>query len=135
MKKNRNTRQRGVILEILQETLAHPTAEMIYRDARRVIPNISLGTVYRNLNFLRDQGLVREIRPSDGGSSRFEGVHTPHAHFHCRLCNSLLDIPLPEGLETLQFPAADRISRISAVDLHVIGSCTECAGQEQATTH
>ena len=135
MKKNRNTRQRGVILEILQETEAHPTAEMIYRDARKVIPNISLGTVYRNLNFLRDQGLVREIRPSDGGSSRFEGVHTPHAHFHCKECNGLLDIPLPAGLEQLEIPAGERISKVLAVDLHVIGSCAECATQQQATTH
>jgi Fe2+ or Zn2+ uptake regulation protein len=135
MKKSRNTRQRGIILDILRETEAHPTAEMIYRDARRVIPNISLGTVYRNLNFLRDQGLVREIRPSDGGSSRFEGVQTPHAHFHCNQCNGLLDIPLPAALERLELPAVERISRISAVDLHVIGSCAECADQEKAMTH
>jgi len=135
MKKTRNTRQRGIILNILHETKAHPTAEMIYKDARRVIPNISLGTVYRNLNFLRDQGLVREIRPSDGGSSRFEGVHSPHAHFHCNVCNGLLDIPLPPGLENLDLPAGERISRISAVELHVIGSCAECADQEMTTTH
>jgi Fur family peroxide stress response transcriptional regulator len=135
MKKNRNTRQRGVILDILQETEAHPTAEMIYHDARRVIPNISLGTVYRNLNFLRDQGLVREIRPSDGGSSRFEGAHTPHAHFHCKECNGLLDIPLPAGLENLEIPTGDKISKVFAVDLHVIGSCAECAGPETSTTH
>ena len=59
MKKTRNTRQRGIILEILRRTHEHPTAEMIYRDARRALPNISLGTVYRNLNFLRDHGAVR----------------------------------------------------------------------------
>ncbi|MHB9060549.1 MAG: transcriptional repressor, partial [Desulfobacteria bacterium] len=47
MKKTRNTRQRGVILGILRESHEHPTAEMIYREARRALPNISLGTVYR----------------------------------------------------------------------------------------
>ena len=135
MTKSRNTRQRGVILEILRDTEAHPTAEMIYRDARRVIPNISLGTVYRNLNFLRDKGLVREIRSGEGGSSRFEGVHAPHAHFHCRECNRLLDVPLPEGLEQLEIPAGEKISRVFAVDLHIIGACAECAGQESTTTH
>ncbi|MBI5904318.1 MAG: transcriptional repressor [Deltaproteobacteria bacterium] len=127
MKKSRNTRQRGVILDILRRTGAHPTAEMIYRDARKAIPNISLGTVYRNLGFLRDQGVVREIRPNDGGSSRFEGMDTPHAHFHCVGCSGLLDIPLPAALEKLEFPGTERISVISAVDLHVIGSCRECA--------
>jgi Fe2+ or Zn2+ uptake regulation protein len=127
MKKSRNTRQRAVILGILQENFTHPTAEAIYKEARRVIPNISLGTVYRNLNFLRDQGLVREIRTSDGGSSRFEGVLTPHAHFHCVSCHGLVDIPLPEGLENARWPEEEKISAVSAIDLHVIGSCAECA--------
>ena len=126
MKKTRNTRQRGVILDILQESCSHPTAETIYREARRVLPNISLGTVYRNLNFLRDQGAVREIRPSEGGSSRFDGPHTPHAHFHCVHCSTLLDIPLPPALESLRFEEK-RIAAVSLVDLHVIGSCAGCA--------
>ena len=128
MKKTRNTRQRGVILDILQESCSHPTAETVYREARRVLPNISLGTVYRNLNFLRDQGAVREIRPSDGGSSRFEGAHTPHAHFHCVHCSALLDIPLPAALENLRLEDEERISAVSLIDLHVIGSCSGCEG-------
>lgn len=126
MKKTRNTRQRGVILEILRESREHPTAEAIYREARRVLPNISLGTVYRNLNFLRIQGAVREIRPSEGGSSRFDGADTPHAHFHCVHCNALLDISLPVDFESLRFEEEERISAVSAVDLHIIGSCSEC---------
>ena len=126
MKKTRNTRQRNVILDILKQSCAHPTAETIYREARQVLPNISLGTVYRNLNFLRDQGTVREIRPSEGGSSRFDGEDTPHAHFHCVHCNALLDIRLPPTLESLRFDKEERISAVSLVDLHVIGSCTGC---------
>ena len=128
MKKTRNTRQRGVILDILRESTAHPTAETIYREARRVLPNISLGTVYRNLNFLRDQRTMREIRPSEGGSSRFDGIDTPHAHFHCVCCSALLDIPLPTTLENIRFEEEKRISAVSLVDLHVIGSCSGCEG-------
>lgn len=127
MKRSRNTRQRAVILDILRESCAHPTAETIYKDARRVIPNISLGTVYRNLNFLRDQGLVREVHPSDGGSSRFEGILVPHGHFHCIRCHGLMDIPLPEGLENARWTGEGKISAVAAIDLHVIGSCAECA--------
>jgi Fe2+ or Zn2+ uptake regulation protein len=132
MKKTRNTRQRGVILDILQGSRSHPTAEAIYREARRVLPNISLGTVYRNLNFLRDQGAVREIRPAEGGSSRFDGGQAPHAHFHCVRCSALLDIPLPGPLESFRFEDEEGISAVSLVDLHVIGSCSGCA--ESATT-
>ena len=128
MKKTRNTRQRGVILDILRESREHPTAETIYREARRALPNISLGTVYRNLNFLRDQGALREIRPSEGGSSRFDGTDVPHAHFHCVHCNALLDIPLPAAFEDLGFDD-ERISSVSLVDLHVVGSCSGCAGE------
>jgi len=127
MKKTRNTRQRGVILDILRGTHDHPTAETIYREARRVLPNISLGTVYRNLNFLRDQRAVREIRPSEGGSSRFDAADTPHAHFHCVHCSALLDIPLPPALESFRFEEEEPISDVSLVDLHVIGSCSGCA--------
>ena len=128
MKKTRNTRQRGVILDILKASCEHPTAETIYREARRVLPNISLGTVYRNLNFLRDQRAVREIRPSDGGSARFEGMDTPHAHFHCVHCSALLDIPLPPALESVRFEEEEKISAVSLFDLHVIGSCSGCEG-------
>jgi len=135
MKKTRNTRQRGVILDILQETREHPTAEKIYQDARRVIPNISLGTVYRNLNFLQDQGLVREIRPCDGGSTRFDGVLDSHAHFHCTRCGALLDISLPQGFEQLQLSKMDGISMISSIDLHIIGECSNCSEEESGSTH
>jgi Fur family transcriptional regulator, peroxide stress response regulator len=130
MKRSRNTRQRGVILDILKESGLHPTAEMIYREARRTIPNISLGTVYRNLNCLRDQGLAREIRPSDGGSSRFEALLMPHAHFHCTRCNGLVDIPLPAIFETARFEDVAQIAAVSSIDLHVIGSCAQCASEE-----
>jgi len=132
MKKTRNTRQRAVILDILKESHAHPTAETIYREARRVLPNISLGTVYRNLNFLRDQRAVLEIRPSEGGSSRFDAADTPHAHFHCIHCSALLDIPLPPALESFRFEEENTISAVSLVDLHVIGSCSGC---EADTAH
>lgn len=125
-KKSRNTRQRAVILDILHGTRSHPTAEAIYREARRVIPNISLGTVYRNLHFLRSQGLVREIRSNDGLCSRFEGACEPHAHFHCRRCQAVHDIPLPEAVTNHAWEGIEAISRVQALELHVIGACRDC---------
>jgi Fe2+ or Zn2+ uptake regulation protein len=71
---------------------------------------------------------VREIQPSEGGSSRFDGADAPHAHFHCVHCSALLDIPLPPGLDGLRFDGEEKISAVSLVDLHVIGSCSGCAG-------
>lgn len=128
LKKSRNTRQRALILDILRGTQAHPTAEAIYKEARRTMPNISLGTVYRNLNFLRAQGLVREVRSNDDASSRFEGACEPHAHFHCQVCLTVHDIPLPEAVASLSWDGVEKISRVRALELHVIGACRQCEG-------
>ena len=127
MKKTRNTRQRAVILTILNKgNHCHPTAEAIYREAQKIMPNISLGTVYRNLNFLREQGLVREIRSNSASSSRFEGEQPPHAHFHCTRCNSVHDVPLPENFLSFRWEEQAPISSISCLDLHIVGACVEC---------
>lgn len=125
-KKSRNTRQRAVILDILQKSGSHPTAEAIYQEARKILPNISLGTVYRNLNFLREQGLAREIRTNSESSSRFEGKCHPHAHFHCTECQAVLDLPLPPCLDDLQWKEETDICSVNSLDLHVTGACRQC---------
>ena len=141
MKKTRNTRQRGVILEILQETREHPTAEKIYQNARQIIPNISLGTVYRNLNFLQNQGLVREIRSCCGSSTRFDGILDSHAHFHCTRCGILLDIALPQGFDQLQHNQMEGALTVTSVDLNITGECAKCVScstcppEDQSLTH
>ncbi len=127
MKKSRNTRQRAVILDILKKNPVHPTAEDIYREARRAVPNISLGTVYRNLNFLREQGLVREVRSHGDTSSRFEAEIPPHAHFHCVECQTVVDLPLPDCLQTVSWEGDSTVGTVKFIDLHVIGACTHCA--------
>ena len=127
MKKSRNTRQRAVILDILKKNPVHPTAEDIYREARRTLPNISLGTVYRNLNFLRDQGLVREVRSNSDTSSRFEAEIPPHAHFHCTECQTVVDLPLPDCLRTISWDNDSAVGTVKFLDLHVVGACSRCA--------
>ncbi|MGA7104419.1 MAG: transcriptional repressor [Candidatus Deferrimicrobiaceae bacterium] len=126
VKKSRNTKQRAVILEILRKGGFHSTAEAIYHEARKVLPNISLGTVYRNLNFLQDQGMVQEIRTNSESSSLFEGKCSPHAHFHCTKCQAVFDIPLPQCLEELEWNEKPDISMVKSLDLHVIGACSHC---------
>ena len=125
-KKSRNTRQRTAILEILKATCAHPTAEAIYLEARKALPHISLGTVYRNLNVLRDQGLALEIRPAGESSSRFDGNCLPHAHFYCTECRTMIDLPIPAHLRENAWDG-DGIGTVSAMDLQLAGSCTTCS--------
>ena len=73
----RMTKQRKLILDVLRSTKSHPTADWIYEKVRQEIPNISLGTIYRNLNILRDMGEIMEL---DYGSkySRFDGNAENH---------------------------------------------------------
>jgi Fe2+ or Zn2+ uptake regulation protein len=127
VKKSRNTRQRTVILGILRGENVHLTAEEVYQRARKVLPTVSLGTIYRNLNFLREKGLAREIRNEDAGSARFEAARDLHAHFHCRGCRTVRDIPLPEELCDTHWRSVKGIASVQTLDLHVIGDCSDCA--------
>ena len=88
--KRRNTQQRQIILNIIKSTNTHPTADWIYQKAREYIPNISLGTVYRNIKVLKEEGLIKEL--SDGKLARFDGRIDKHFHFKCISCGNIYDI-------------------------------------------
>lgn len=88
----RMTRQRQAIMDFLAKTNDHPTAEMVYAAVRKQLPEISLGTVYRNLQLLVDEGLAREI-DRGRGSSRFDGKLAQHSHFFCQSCGRVFDLP------------------------------------------
>ena len=81
----RMTRQKKIILDILRSVKTHPTAEWIYQEARQQIPGLSLGTVYRNLNLLRDNGEIMELNYGSS-QSHFDGTAANHYHFQCREC-------------------------------------------------
>lgn len=97
----RMTRQKKIILDILRSVKTHPTAEWIYQEARQQIPGLSLGTVYRNLNLLRDNGEIMELNYGSS-QSHFDGTAANHYHFQCRECGGVydLDLPLLKNIET-----------------------------------
>ena len=82
--------QRELILSILHETTEHPSAAIVYERARRVMPNISLGTVYRNLVNLSKEGVIQNF--GFGDVTHFDGNQMPHAHFCCTKCNEVSDL-------------------------------------------
>lgn len=92
--KFRKSKQRDRIYKLLQETTIHPTASWIYDNLKKEFPDLSLGTVYRNLNILIEQGLVKEII---FGSTfdRYEANVLPHYHFICDKCGTIIDLNLP----------------------------------------
>ena len=88
------SRQREAIKNYLMDRTDHPTADMVYTAIREVYPNISLGTVYRNLGALCDEGVIGAISVS-GMPDRFEKCINDHGHIVCEKCGKIMDIPTP----------------------------------------
>ena len=88
----RLTGPRRVVLEVVRATESHPTAECVHRMVRRRLPRVSLGTVYRNLRLLVEEGLVQEL---PGPHARFVGNLARHHHFTCTECGRILDVDGP----------------------------------------
>ena len=96
MNGKRYSRQRELIYEALRQTEQHPTAEMIYQWLKPANPSLSLGTVYRNLNLLADEGAIRRMAfPVE----RYDAKTMPHPHFCCDQCGAVYDLHLPYDAE------------------------------------
>lgn len=122
---NKYSRQREAIKEYLSVTKEHPTADTVYLVIRKDYPNISLGTVYRNLNLLAEQGEILKINCQDG-SDRFDGNPKPHYHFLCKECGRVLDLKM-EVIDHINMIAGAGFS--GKIDGHVTffyGLCPEC---------
>lgn len=94
MRVMKHSRQREYIKTILSKRKDHPTADALYLSVREQFPNISLGTVYRNLNLLVELGEVTRLAVG-GSADHFDGTTAPHYHFVCRQCRRVLDLSLP----------------------------------------
>ena len=88
----RSSFQRDTIHKVVQSTKCHPTADWVYLKARKIVPHISLGTVYRNLKQLSNNGLIRTIQ--DGSVTKYDGNMKAHHHLKCSQCGSITDIDL-----------------------------------------
>ena len=90
----RRSRKRDAILEYLRSSSAHPSAETIYEQLKPQHPDLSLGTVYRNLALFRQEGTVISVATFHG-SERLDARTDPHAHFLCQDCGALIDVDVP----------------------------------------
>ena len=120
----RSTRQRRLVLEAVIETKTHPTAEWVYEAVRRAMPRVSLGTVYRNLQVLVEEGKLKSFVRD--GLHHYDADLDPHDHFACERCGMLLDIP--RATESL--PGERRLKSqgylISGRTLEYHGLCRKC---------
>lgn len=123
-------KKRNAILEYLRATTAHPSAETVYTDLKRQIPDLSMGTVYRNLNLFRQQGLASVVA-TVRGVERFDANTEPHVHFICSQCDSVLDLMEMEVPDTLKNTASHCCGgRADACQLSFTGICGGCLNNE-----
>ena len=121
------SRQRESIKHYLMTTKEHPTADTVYMHVKKEFPNISLGTVYRNLNLLTDIGEAIKISTPDGGD-RFDGRIEPHNHFLCEECGRLLDLDLDmKSIEEVNCLAGKNFNgAITSSSTLFFGKCGDC---------
>ena len=119
-------RKRDAILQYLQSVTDHPSAERVFTQLKAQIPDLSMGTVYRNLNLFKQQGLAVSVATIKG-VERFDGNTDPHVHFICQECDAvidLMDMEIPDSLKSV----AERSSggHIAQCQLCFTGICQEC---------
>ena len=126
MKTSKRSKQRESILKVLQGTKTHPTADWVYEEVRKTIPNISLGTVYRNLTRLSDEKAIVKLGLGTG-IEHFDGNPQPHYHVLCTECGAIKDIEA-QPLDELNAWAAKLFEgEIYKHSTMFFGKCLECS--------
>ena len=121
----KHSRQREAIKANLMQRHDHPTADMIYADIRKEFPNISLGTVYRNLSLLSDLGEIRKMT-TDSGADHYDGNTLPHSHFFCRSCGAILDLAPVDGSKMAIRAGKEFDGIIEESKVTFLGVCGDC---------
>ena len=124
MAEKRFSQQRERIYQAVYDSKEHPTAQMVYDVLRPEMPKLSLGTVYRNLHQMAEEGRLMEL---DGPVSRFDATVDPHTHLRCRKCGQVADGCLPYDRELDGAPIAEGWE-IHDHSLMFTGICPACAG-------
>ena len=119
------TRQREAVLGVIREREDHPTANDIFEAARQRLPGISYATVYNSLRFLKEAGLVHEIKFGDS-ASRYDREIDRHDHALCSQCGKLVDFDLPQAAELMKAAARRSKFKPESVHLTLKGVCPDC---------
>lgn len=123
------SRQREEIKNFLMTRKDHPTADVVYMNVRRQFPNISLGTVYRNLTLLADIGEIARIRVGDG-IDHFDADTSLHYHFICTECGSVIDLEM-ENIDSIRDIAGMNFDgQIAGHVTYFYGTCGCCLKKE-----
>ena len=124
-------RKRDAILSCLRQTTEHPTAEWIYTRLKSEYPDISLGTVYRNLALFKEQGLISSLGTVKG-VERFDANTEPHVHFVCNCCSDIQDLMQMDAPQRLCGEVARHIGgQVDTCQLMFFGTCRRCLAKRE----
>ncbi|MFO8058960.1 MAG: transcriptional repressor [bacterium] len=127
---SRMTEQRRVIIEELDKNRTHPTADEVFEKVRARLPRISLGTVYRNLETLADQGKVMKIEVP-AGPMRFDARTEEHSHIRCKSCGRVDDIEVDNGEDLKKRVRPPLDYEVLECRLEVVGLCPRCRSENK----
>ena len=120
----RKSKQKEAILRVIRGTVSHPSAEWVYEQVKQEIPDISLGTVYRNIRLLKEGGHILGLETSTTG--RFDGNTKDHYHFRCDKCERIFDVDVPVN-KKLNDKVAERTGfKVDSHRLEFHGLCKDC---------
>jgi len=121
--KQRITKQQQVIHNYLKSVKTHPDVNTIYKEVRKRLPNISKGTVYRNLEQLKINGHVTEIFQNN---ISYDGDTSSHAHLICQQCKKILDVFEFTKIKLKNIKAG----KINKYQLLFYGTCNQCQNRK-----
>lgn len=122
------SKQREALLTLLRSTRSHPSADLLYENLRKEFPNISLGTVYRNLAQLTENGDIIKIQTSSN-KEHFDGFTNQHNHFVCKKCDRIFDVNADSAHALTKQAANELGADIDGYSLVFYGTCSECSQQ------
>lgn len=126
----KHSKKRDAILECIRQTHSHPSAEWVYQQLKPEIPDLSLGTVYRNIAMFKEEGTIQSIGVVNG-LERYDYNVAPHTHFICTNCGSVLDLENVElPAETVAAAEAHCGGAVVNYQLQFAGICSRCQKQE-----
>ncbi len=125
MASRKYSHQREAIRQFLAGRTDHPTADTIYTCLREEYPNLSLGTVYRNLALLADMGEIQRIHTGIG-PERFDGRISPHQHFICTRCGRVYDVESDNLEAVIKLAAKSCPGKIDSCTANFYGICSNC---------
>jgi Fur family peroxide stress response transcriptional regulator len=127
---HRMTPQRREVYEVLMEHPDHPTATEVFMRVKERLPTISLATVYNCLDTLSGAGFIIQVNV-DREPSRYCGNLSPHGHFHCEKCGTVLDVQLREGAAASKAVKLPRGAVVERFEIAVRGHCPQCVRKQK----